>query len=135
MFKNAAVIWEIEGLRLHPERGLLSNLTMALPQCDRCHRPAVVHDVSVSKGVEHELHLCEEHAPKAGPSYSGFLSPVTCELCHRPALVHEVNVARKRVAEELHLCPEHALRAGVPLRDVWAPAGRGPETGEGWPDN
>ncbi|MCP3905631.1 MAG: hypothetical protein GY715_18550 [Planctomycetes bacterium] len=34
--------------------------------CDQCHKPAVVHEVTVQGGVKTEVHLCEEHAAAAG---------------------------------------------------------------------
>ncbi len=33
-------------------------------KCDRCDKPAEVHEIDVSKGVE--VHLCREHALEAG---------------------------------------------------------------------
>jgi len=35
-------------------------------KCDRCDRPAVVHEVTVKNGVRNEVHLCHEHAVEAG---------------------------------------------------------------------
>jgi len=35
-------------------------------KCDRCDKPAVVHEVNVKHGVKHEIHLCEDHAREAG---------------------------------------------------------------------
>lgn len=34
------------------------------PKCDRCDRPAEVHEIDVKKGVQ--VHLCREHAIEAG---------------------------------------------------------------------
>ncbi|MHC4129658.1 MAG: UvrB/UvrC motif-containing protein [Planctomycetota bacterium] len=35
-------------------------------KCDRCDKPAVVHEVTVKSGVRNEIHLCHEHALEAG---------------------------------------------------------------------
>ncbi|MBT8486980.1 MAG: hypothetical protein HKO59_09560 [Phycisphaerales bacterium] len=35
-------------------------------KCDRCNKPAVVHEVTVKDGVKTEMHLCEEHASAKG---------------------------------------------------------------------
>ena len=35
-------------------------------KCDRCNRPAVVHQVIISNGKHQEIHLCEIHAAEAG---------------------------------------------------------------------
>lgn len=35
-------------------------------KCDRCDKPAVVHEVTVKNGVKAEVHLCHEHALEAG---------------------------------------------------------------------
>lgn len=35
-------------------------------KCDRCNKPAVVHEVTVRDGIKKELHLCEHHAMEAG---------------------------------------------------------------------
>lgn len=35
-------------------------------KCDRCEKPAVVHEVIVKGGVKKESHLCKEHAQEAG---------------------------------------------------------------------
>ena len=42
-------------------------------KCDKCNRPAVVHEVTISSGVKSELHLCEVHAREAGlaPGHPG----------------------------------------------------------------
>jgi protein arginine kinase activator len=37
-------------------------------KCDRCDRPAVVHEVTVKSGIKTEIHLCQEHAMEAGVS-------------------------------------------------------------------
>lgn len=34
------------------------------PKCDRCDRPAEVHEIDVKKGVQ--VHLCRDHAIEAG---------------------------------------------------------------------
>ena len=36
------------------------------PKCDQCDKPAVVHEVTMRKGVKTEIHLCHEHAQEAG---------------------------------------------------------------------
>jgi protein arginine kinase activator len=35
-------------------------------KCDRCDKPAVVHEVTVKNGVKSEVHLCHDHALEAG---------------------------------------------------------------------
>ncbi|MCH2139689.1 MAG: hypothetical protein MK100_01475 [Phycisphaerales bacterium] len=35
-------------------------------KCDRCNRPAVVHQLVIKDGNKHEMHLCEAHAAEAG---------------------------------------------------------------------
>jgi protein arginine kinase activator len=35
-------------------------------KCDRCDKPAVVHEVTVKSGIKSEIHLCHEHALEAG---------------------------------------------------------------------
>ncbi len=35
-------------------------------KCDRCDRPAIVHQVIISNGKHTEIHLCEVHAAEAG---------------------------------------------------------------------
>ncbi len=35
-------------------------------KCDRCDRPAIVHQVIISNGTHREIHLCEVHAAEAG---------------------------------------------------------------------
>lgn len=37
-------------------------------KCDRCDKPAVVHELTVRNGKKQEVHLCEEHALEAGVS-------------------------------------------------------------------
>ena len=34
--------------------------------CDKCDKPAIVHEVTVRNGVKKELHLCIDHAREAG---------------------------------------------------------------------
>ena len=40
-------------------------------KCDRCNKPAVVHEVTVRNGIKKEIHLCEEHARQAGVAMPG----------------------------------------------------------------
>ncbi|MHC4908667.1 MAG: UvrB/UvrC motif-containing protein [Planctomycetota bacterium] len=40
-------------------------------KCDRCDKPAVVHEVTVKGGEKNEIHLCEEHARDAGMALPG----------------------------------------------------------------
>jgi protein arginine kinase activator len=35
-------------------------------KCDKCDKPAVVHEVVIQKGVKREVHLCNEHAAESG---------------------------------------------------------------------
>jgi len=35
-------------------------------KCDRCNRPAIVHQIIISGGKHREVHLCEAHANEAG---------------------------------------------------------------------
>ena len=35
-------------------------------KCDKCDKPAVVHEVVIRGGVKKELHLCADHAMKEG---------------------------------------------------------------------
>ena len=35
-------------------------------KCDRCNKPAVVHQVIIKKGAHREIHLCASHAAEAG---------------------------------------------------------------------
>jgi len=35
-------------------------------KCDKCDKPAVVHEVTIKNGVKAEIHLCEAHAAEAG---------------------------------------------------------------------
>ena len=35
-------------------------------KCDRCNRPAIVHQIIISGGQHKEVHLCEKHAKEAG---------------------------------------------------------------------
>jgi len=35
-------------------------------KCDKCDKPAVVHEVTIKNGVKREIHLCAEHASEAG---------------------------------------------------------------------
>jgi len=35
-------------------------------KCDRCNRPAVIHQLIISDGTKREVHLCEAHAAEAG---------------------------------------------------------------------
>ena len=46
---------------------------MAAPfrTCDRCPKPAVVHNTVIVNGAMTELHLCEEHAAEAGIQMPG----------------------------------------------------------------
>ena len=37
-----------------------------MQKCDRCDKPAVVHEVTVRKGVKKDVHLCEQHAHEYG---------------------------------------------------------------------
>lgn len=50
-------------------------------QCDLCHRPAVVHEVTVKSGIKKEVHLCEQHAKEAGIAMPG-AQPVSELLSH-----------------------------------------------------
>ncbi len=34
--------------------------------CDKCNKPAVVHEVTIKNGKKAEIHLCTEHAAEAG---------------------------------------------------------------------
>lgn len=34
--------------------------------CDKCNKPAVVHEVTIKSGKKAEVHLCTEHAAEAG---------------------------------------------------------------------
>jgi protein arginine kinase activator len=34
--------------------------------CDKCNKPAVVHEVTIRNGKKAEIHLCSEHAAEAG---------------------------------------------------------------------
>jgi len=34
--------------------------------CDKCNKPAVVHEVTIKGGKKAEIHLCSEHAAEAG---------------------------------------------------------------------
>src|SRR5687768_15828408 len=34
--------------------------------CDKCNKPAVVHEVTIKSGKKAEIHLCSEHAAEAG---------------------------------------------------------------------
>ena len=35
-------------------------------KCDKCEKPAVVHEVTVKNGVKAEVHLCQDCAREAG---------------------------------------------------------------------
>jgi len=35
-------------------------------KCDRCNKPAVVHQVIIKNGSHREIHLCADHAAEAG---------------------------------------------------------------------
>jgi protein arginine kinase activator len=35
-------------------------------KCDRCNKPAVVHQVIIKNGAHREIHLCASHAAEAG---------------------------------------------------------------------
>lgn len=35
-------------------------------KCDKCNKPAVVHEVTIKNGKKQEVHLCTEHAAEAG---------------------------------------------------------------------
>jgi len=35
-------------------------------KCDKCDKPAVVHEVTIKNGKKAEIHLCDEHAAEAG---------------------------------------------------------------------
>ncbi|MEE8508309.1 MAG: UvrB/UvrC motif-containing protein [Myxococcota bacterium] len=39
-----------------------------IKSCDRCDKPAVVHETVLKQGVHKEVHLCEDHAREAGIS-------------------------------------------------------------------
>ena len=40
-------------------------------KCDKCDKPAVVHEVTISNGQKKEIHLCLDHAREAGVSMPG----------------------------------------------------------------
>jgi protein arginine kinase activator len=42
--------------------------------CDRCDKPAVVHNTTIEGGVLNEVHLCEEHAAEANIPATGAAS-------------------------------------------------------------
>jgi len=80
-----------------PHAGVTFSVT-----CDRCGKPAVVHEVRVSGGKHHEVHLCEEHAREAG-----FAIPSPQQV---PKLVGEImaaaasSISRSRQVKALQAC-------------------------------
>ena len=40
-------------------------------KCDKCDKPAVVHEVTIANGVKKEVHLCLDHAREAGVAMPG----------------------------------------------------------------
>ena len=40
-------------------------------KCDKCDKPAVVHEVTIANGVKKEIHLCLDHARQAGIAMPG----------------------------------------------------------------
>lgn len=57
-------------------------MTAPFRPCDRCSKPAVVHNTAIVNGVMHEQHLCEEHAAEAGIQVPGAsaLGPLFAKL-------------------------------------------------------
>lgn len=46
-------------------------MTAPFRPCDRCEKPAVVHNTTIVGGVLNEVHLCEEHATEANIPATG----------------------------------------------------------------
>lgn len=57
-------------------------------KCDRCDKPAMVHELTIKNGQRKEIHLCAEHAAEAG-----FVVPKV-----NPHLLKQYVVAHKSAA-------------------------------------
>ena len=45
-------------------------------KCDKCDKPAAVHEVTIKNGVKREIHLCAEHAAELGLVHSKAEVPI-----------------------------------------------------------
>jgi protein arginine kinase activator len=80
-------------------------------KCDHCDKPAVVHEVTVKKGVKSEVHLCHDHAVEAGVSLPTH-QPINQLLTQFVISQSGKGKAKAKVRAKKKTCPSCGLTFG-----------------------
>jgi protein arginine kinase activator len=88
---------------------------MSSQKCDRCDKPAVVHEVTVKSGVKSEVHLCHDHAVEAGvamPTHQPINQLLTQFVISQTAKGKGKGKPRPKVRTRRKTCPSCGMTFG-----------------------